>query len=163
MKISKIVLPVCFLALCSTTAFADEQSHRKLAEEFMVLTEVEQMMAQTFKNLKESQMKKTGELKYPGKSPDKDRELQSRMQRYLDKKLLWDNFRKQYADVYTAVFSEEELKAMVDFYSSPVGKKVQRNGLDLRKKILESTQMQLKDFGLEVKKLEKDFLDEQKK
>lgn len=163
MKILKTVLPVCILALCSTTAFADEQSHRKLAEEFMVLTDVEQMMAQTFKNLKESQLKKIPDLSYPGKTPEKDKALSGRLQAYLDKKLAWSNFKNTYTGVYTTVFSEEELQAMVAFYSSPVGRKVQSNGLELRKKILESTQMQLKDFGLEVKKLEKDFLDEQKK
>jgi len=163
MNISKSLLSFFFLISCSSTAFADELTHRKLAEEFMVLTGVEQLMDQTFKNLKESQLKKISALAYPGKTPEKDKILYARMQAYLDRKLVWSNFRIAYTDVYKTVFSEEELRAMVAFYASPVGRKVQSNGLELRKKVLESTQIQLKDFGLEVKKIEKDFISEQKK
>lgn len=158
-----MILPICILILCNTPVFADEQSHRKLASEFMVLTDVEELMTQTFKSIKDSQAKKTADLQYPGKSPEKDKVFLDRVQKYMDGKLVWNNFKKSYEEVYTAVFSEEELKALVDFYSSPVGKKIQKNGLELRRKLLQSTQMQLKDFGLQLKKIEKDFLDEQKK
>lgn len=162
MKITKLLLSICILGLCTSPTFADEQSHRKLAEEYMVLTEVEQMMEQPFKNLKEGQLKKVEEFSYPGKNPEKDKILHDRLQSYMDKKLVWSNFKQAYADVYINVFSEDELKALVQFYSSPVGKKVQKNGLELRRKVLEASQMQMKDFGLQIKKIQRDFLDEQK-
>lgn len=163
MNIVRVFVLCSSLFLGSAVAFADEMSHRKLAGDFMMLTGVEELMNHTFRALKESQLKRVSELKYEGKTPEKDRKLQDRMQKYLDERLVWSNFKKSYEEVYTAVFSEEELKALVQFYSSPVGKKIQKNGLELRKKLLESTQMQLKDFGLQLKKIEKDFLDEQKK
>jgi len=163
MKITKLLMAICILILCTSSAFADEQSHRKLAEEYMVLSEVEQMMEQPFRNLKEGQLKKVAELSYPGKTPEKDKILQDRLKAYMDKKLVWSTFKQAYADVYINVFSEDELKALVQFYSSPVGKKVQKNGLELRRKVLEASQMQMKDFGLQIKKMEKDFMDEQKK
>lgn len=140
--------------------FADEQSHRKLAEKFMALIDVEKMMAGTFDQLKESQVEKL-DVDYPGKTLEKDRVLMARVEDYLDRKLVWSNFKQGYAAVYTDAFTEKELKTLVDFYSSPVGQKVLKNNLDMRIKLLQSTQMELKDMNLALKKIEADFIADQ--
>jgi hypothetical protein len=150
--------------ICLTgTAFADEKTHRKLAEEFMVITDVAQMMGQTFDQVKAAQLKKMKEVAYKGKSPEKDGELQKKVQNYIENKLNWSNFKKGYIDVYSTVFTEEELKALVVFYSSPVGKKVLGNTKELRMKLLQSTQEQMKDMAFDIKKIEKDFVADQDK
>jgi len=163
MKTIKFLLSVCFMALLVNTAFADERSHRKLAEEFMTITDTAKMMGSSFEQIKSKQIEKLAKVTYPGKNPEKDRELQKRTMEYLNKKLIWNNFSEGYIDVYAEVFTEDELKALVNFYSSPVGKKVMSNTHDLRMKLLQSTQVQLKGMSLEIKKIEKDFVAEQKK
>lgn len=143
--------------------FADERSHRKLAEEFMVLTDTAKMMTSSLDQVKTKQLDKLDEVAYPGKNPEKDQNLKKRVADYLDEKLVWNHFREGYIAVYAELFTEEELKELVDFYSSPVGRKVQNNTQDLRVKLLQSTQMQLKGVTFDIKKIEKDFIAEQKK
>jgi len=163
MKNIKLFLPVLMLVLCASPAFADEQSHRKLAAEFMKLTNVEGFISQALTSLKNTQLQKVGDLQYSGKSPEKDKVFQDKVENYLNARLVWNNFVKGFEDVYIGYFSEEELQSLVKFYSSPVGKKILENDIDLKKKLLGSTQLQLKDFGLQLKKMETDFQDEQNK
>jgi uncharacterized protein len=143
--------------------FADELSHRKKAEEFMVLVETEKMMAGSFDQLKSMETEKLGTVAYPGKNPEKDKELKKRVADYLDERLNWNNFKDSSIDVYAKLFTEEELKILVDFYSSPVGRKVVDNAQDLRLQLLKAAQVQMKGMTFEIRKIEKAFVSEQKK
>lgn len=167
-NVSLIFAYVLFLAFAVSIVtperlFADEQSHRKLAEEYMVLTDTAKMMTGAFDQLKAKQLANLDKVDYAGKSPEKDKELKKRVADYLDKKLSWSNFREGYIDVYGEAFTEEELKALVAFYTSPVGQKVLNTTQDVRMKLLQATQAQLTDMMVTIRKMEQDFVTEQEK
>lgn len=157
-----LILALTVSLITPKRLFADEKSHLKLAEEFMVLTDTAKMMTGAFDLLKSKQLEDLDKVDYPGKSPKKDRELKKRVADYLDNKLAWEDVREGYIKVYADVFTEEELKELMDFYSSPVGKKVLSNTNDMRMKLLLSTQAQLKGMTFDIKNIEKDFISEQK-
>jgi len=142
---------------------ADENGKIRLAKKFMELTDVPQMMGQVFKGTRDSEMKKLKGVSYSGKSPEKDEVLFKRVREYLDGKLTWSNFEEGYAKVYASFFTEEELKQLVDFYSSPLARKLTGGDRELKMKLLESTQMQMKDMAISIRKMENDFIAEQKK
>jgi hypothetical protein len=149
-----------FLLLFTAAAQADEKNRIKLAKEFMALTDVPQMMEKVFEGVRGSELNKLKEVVYPGKMPETDEVLLKRVTDYLDKTLTWGNFEEGYAGVYSAFFTEEELGKLVEFYSSPVAKKLQGSDRELKIKLLESTQMQMRDMALTIKKIENEFIAE---
>ena len=149
---------VMFSSDCGAAGRPDPGKDLKLAKEFMTLTNVPQMIEKIFDDIKQRQFKRERELSYAGKTSEKDEALVAKVRDYLDKKLAWSNVEDGYAVVYAEYFTEQELKQMVEFFSSPVAKKLQTGDMELKKKLLESTQMQLKDMALKIKGIENDFI-----
>ena len=141
-------------------AFGDETNQRRLALDYMALTNVREMMEGVFSQIKATTLEDV-DLDYPGKSPEKDRVLIERLDRYLDGKLSWDRMKGGYASVYADEFSESELEELVRFYSSPVGKKVLAGNGEVQIKLLEATQYLLQDMFFEMKDIESGFIAEQ--
>ena len=46
----------------------------------------------------------------------------------------WGKVRTQYVDLYTGTFTEKEIKSLVDFYKSDLGKKVSEKMPELMQK-----------------------------
>jgi hypothetical protein len=154
---------VLFLLIFCNCSYAGEKERVKLAKKFMVLTDVQQMMEKVFDGVKKAELGKLEKSPYPDKTPENDKVLLERVKSYIDNTLTWRNLEEGYAGVYSSFFTEEELQWLVDFYSSPVAKKLQSSDRELKKKLLESTQIQMKDMALKIKKIENDFIAEQKK
>jgi hypothetical protein len=158
-----LILILVVLITTPPRLLADETSHREVARQVMLLINTENMITPALDQLREQQMKKLKGIAYPGKSPEKDSELKQRVADYLEKKLSWSNLQDGYIDVFAGIFTEEELKELLDFYSSPVGRKLLNVGMELRTELLKSTQTQLTGMILEIRKIEDDFISEQKK
>jgi hypothetical protein len=95
-----------------------------LAEELISLTEgdkildsMKSQMAMIFAQFK-------AHLQIPEAQKAKVEGYDKKFQTILDEELDWKKVRSQYLDLYTSTFSEEETKAIVDFYKSAAGKKL---------------------------------------
>jgi hypothetical protein len=57
--------------------------------------------------------------------PDKNRaKFVSEMIAFMNKYLPVDDFKDKFAKMYAEIFTEAELKQLIDFYNSPLGKKI---------------------------------------
>src|SRR5262245_14627626 len=94
-------------------ALGDDHSHRKAAEELLLVMEVDKSLPQLAAQVLENQLKQNPQL-----APQRDV-----LQRFLTKYLNWASVREDTITAYTQEFTEPELKKMTEFYKTPVGKK----------------------------------------
>lgn len=115
----KFILPLAFvLALVSSvTVRADQASQRAAAESLLNGMEMDKIMTQTIDQMLKVQIRQS-----PSIAPY---ELQ--MRAFFAKYMSWVSMKNDLVGIYVAEFSEDELKQLIAFYQTPVGKKaVQR-------------------------------------
>jgi hypothetical protein len=101
------------LGLYSDVALGDEQSHRKAAENLLIVMEVDKSLPQIAAQVVENQLQQNPQLA-------SQREL---LQKFFNKYLNWASVREDTITAYTQEFNEPELKKLTEFYATPVGKK----------------------------------------
>jgi hypothetical protein len=101
------------LGLQPCVALGDAQSHRKAAENLLIVLEVDKSLPKIAEQVVETQLQQNPQL-----APQ--REL---LQRFLTKYLNWESVKEDTITAYTREFTEPELKKLTEFYKTPVGKK----------------------------------------
>jgi hypothetical protein len=101
------------LGLSPVVALGDAQSHRKAAENLLLVMEVDKSLPQIVAQVLENQMQQNPQL-----APQ--REV---LQRFLTKYVNWESVKEDTITAYTQEFTEPELKKLTEFYKTPVGKK----------------------------------------
>ena len=101
------------LVLHPFVAEGDQQSHRKAAENLLLVMEVEKSLPKIADQVVENQLQHNPQL-----APQ--REI---LQRFLMKYVNWESVKEDTITAYTQEFTEPELKKLTEFYKTPVGKK----------------------------------------
>ena len=102
-------------------AMAADQDKRALIEEIMVLTRSDAMSGQARQQVSALIQKTLQSMDVPdGLRPATDQMAQDLVS-YFNEKLQWEKLKPRIADIYMDVFTEDELRQLVDFYRSPVG------------------------------------------
>ena len=78
----------------------------------------------------------------------------------LDRAVGWDKLKPELVKIYTSNFSESELKELIAFYESPLGKKVLEKMPALTQQSAQLTQSRLESAVPEVNKLLSDMTSE---
>src|SRR5215813_2259488 len=94
-------------------AVGDEHSHRKAAENLLIVMEVDKSLPQIVAQVVEHQVQQNPQL-----APQ--REV---LQRFLTTYVNWENVKEETITAYTHEFTEPELKQLTEFYKTPLGKK----------------------------------------
>src|SRR5262245_12566601 len=94
-------------------AVGDGQSHRKAAENLLLVMEVDKSLPKIADQVVETQVQQNPQL-----APQ--REV---LQRFLTKYVNWASVKEDTITAYTQEFTEPELKKLTEFYKTPVGKK----------------------------------------
>lgn len=148
------------LVCASGQVFADAASHAASAEKFLVLAhadklgtpvymQVQQMFAQRFEQTKAPAAKKTVLDSY-----------QAKANAALDQAIGWNKLKPDMVKLYTSSFSEQELKDLVAFYQSPLGKKVLETMPKVTQQSAQLTQQKLESAVPVVNKLLADMTKE---
>jgi uncharacterized protein len=101
------------LVLHPSVSVGDERSHRKAAENLLIVMEVDQSLPEIANQVVENQLQHNPQL-----APQ--REI---LQSFLTKYLNWESVKEDTITAYTHEFTEPELKKLTEFYKTPVGKK----------------------------------------
>jgi len=101
------------LVLHPFVAVGDEQSHRKAAENLLIVMEVDKSLPKIAEQVVETQLQQNPQL-----APQRDI-----LQRFLNKYLNWESVKEDTVTAYTQEFTEQDLKKLTEFYKTPVGKK----------------------------------------
>ena len=148
------------LVCASGQVLADTASHNASAEAFLTLAhadklgtpvymQVQQMFAQRFEQTKAPESKKAVLETY-----------QAKANAALDQAIGWNKLKPDMVKLYTSNFSESELKDLVAFYQSPLGKKVLEKMPQLTQQSAQMTQAKLESAVPVVNKLLDDMTKE---
>lgn len=99
--------------LAPVSALADETTHRAAAERLLQLTEIEQLMSHSREQLLQLQVKTHPELAA----------YESQLRAFLERHLNWASVKDEIVQIYMAEFPEADLKEMIAFYATPVGRR----------------------------------------
>ena len=141
------------LVCASGQVLADTASHNASAEAFLTMAhadklgtpvymQVQQMFAQRFEQTKAPESKKAVLETY-----------QAKANAALDQAIGWNKLKPDMVKLYTSNFSESELKDLVAFYQSPLGKKVMEKMPQLTQQSAQMTQSKLESAVPVVNKL----------
>src|SRR5262249_3368437 len=115
--VMRILLYSCLLTialgLAPVVALGDEQSHRKAAENLLIVMEVDKSLPQIAAQAVETHLQQKPKLAPQGRI----------LQRFLTKYVNWESVKEDTITAYTQEFTEPELKKLTEFYKTPVGKK----------------------------------------
>ncbi len=153
MKALRLLSSALLLSALSGQVLADAASHAAEAEAFLklaradkltvpVYAQVQQMFAQGFAQAKAPESKKAVLERYQAKANAE-----------LDKAVGWPVLKPELVKLYTNAFSEQELKELMAFYQSPLGKKVLENMPMLTAESARLTQAKLQSAVPQVNKL----------
>jgi hypothetical protein len=101
------------LGLAPVVALGDAQSHRKAAENLLLVMEVDKSLPKIAEQVVGNQLQQNPQL-----APQ--REI---LQRFLTTYVNWESVKEETITAYTQEFTEPELKKLTEFYKTPLGKK----------------------------------------
>lgn len=113
----RLLLSSCLITMALVfhpgVVVGDAQSHRKAAENLLIVMEVDKSFPKLAEQLVESQLKQNPQL-----TPHRDV-----FQRFFTKYLHWAQVKEDTITAYTHEFTEPELKKLTEFYETPLRKK----------------------------------------
>ena len=121
--LKKFALLLCLILTCSP-AYSGEKEHRALAEELIKITDGDTVMEKMKAQVTMIFQQITSQMNIQEADKPKLEKYTARFDAILKEDMDWEKVKVQYLDLYTSVFTEEETKALVDFYKSDLGKKV---------------------------------------
>ena len=158
-KICILVVVGVFGLLC--LSYAQENVRKQLAEELLLLMEVDKTVAKTFDMIKQMQMNQLGSMKLPEELTKEASErivsMQGEIMDIVAKELEWDKLKEDYISIYADVFTKEELEGIIAFYKTPVGQKFIKKQPELMQKSMEITQKQMTTIMPKIQKAMQDL------
>ncbi len=149
---------ICLVLLASTVTSADEGSERKAVLKLLEITNARSMTDQLMKSI-ETMMTREFETAASDLTPEGREaltEVRKDSLKWIFDNLSWDQMRDMYIDIYTQVFTEDEINEIVQFYQSPLGRKMLKKMPELMRLTLEKSQVRIqKKMPLFQKKLQK--------
>ena len=157
-KFTALLLAGTLLACAAAPAFAQSEDRRALVEELLILTNVKENVKELSQRLKDMQMAQIEQMDLPSEKADEARQLQDRIMTILFEELSWDNMKEDFIELYASVFTEEEIKAMLGFYRSPAGQKLNRKMPEIMEKSMVISQKHVRRAAPRVQGVIEEFL-----
>ncbi len=148
------------LTCSSAPVLADAASHAADAERFLQLARADKLAVPVYAQVQQMFAQRFAET---GASQDKQAVLetyQAKANTELDRAVGWDKLKPDMVKLYTSNFTEQELKELISFYQSPLGKKVMEKMPTLTAQSAQITQSKLEAAVPQVNKLLADMSSE---
>lgn len=96
-----------------TAIRADEKSHRQAAEQLLGMMNMDKLLSDSLDQMLQMQIKQN-----PAIAP-----YEPQMRAFFNKYMSWASLKEDMVKIYMDEFSEEELKELLAFYQTPIGRK----------------------------------------
>ncbi len=159
MKIRLVGLCVLLLAM---PAFAGEAERKKLAEELLGLIKFERNIEQSFAAARQMQMAQVKTMTLSDFDAAAARAVREKTMDFLQEQLSWKNLRDEFIAAYAEIFTEEELKGLVNFYKTPVGQAYVAKVPEMMQRSAEITQRHMLEIAPKIQQIVKDAAEQQK-
>jgi len=113
-RITTTAISFLLLAMTAGTGVADNSSHMQQVETLFKLTQMEKKVNESIDNIMQLQLRQSPEMA----------QRKEEIRAFFERQIGWAALKKDITAMYLRTFTEEELKAINDFYITPVGQKV---------------------------------------
>ncbi|MDZ4200415.1 MAG: DUF2059 domain-containing protein [Kiritimatiellia bacterium] len=131
---------VCLLGLMALSSWAVEGSHRDAAVELITVARTERMLDQMKTAMEGMMRQQFATIDLPPEGVAAAEKAQADVLAWFMDVMSWEKMRSLYVDLYTDVFSEEEIRGLTQFYRSPLGQKMLDKMPELIEKAMLKTQ-----------------------
>lgn len=145
------------LACASGQALADAASHAADTEKFLLLMRADKLTVPVYAQVQHMFAQRFAEAKAPQSQQSVLESYQARANAALDRAVGWERLKPELVRLYTASFSEQEIGELIEFYESPLGRKVMEKMPALTAQSAQLTQAKLEQAVPEVNKLIEDM------
>ncbi len=115
------ILIVIFSLNCHV--FADEQSHRAVAEELLILTGSDKSLDQVWLQLESLLNQQFQQMDATGSLTPVLNKYTKRLLNIFEEVYNWDTLKNDFVDIYVKTYTEKELLSISQFYKTPAGRK----------------------------------------
>jgi uncharacterized protein len=138
-----------------------EKKHLQLVNEYFKAVKIKEFSNKLLKDEKEKIFEN---LKKDNAIPqDAKLELEKFLREtreIVEKYMRWENVKQSYLSIYSDIYSDEELKALIKFYHTPLGRKVRDNMIELSQKTMVLVEDQNLFATAELAKYITDYINE---
>ncbi|GGU69324.1 hypothetical protein GCM10009504_27980 [Pseudomonas laurentiana] len=148
------------LVCASGQVLADTASHNASAEAFLKLAHADKLGTPVYMQVQQMFAQRFEQTKAPASKKAVLDSYQAKANAALDQAIGWNKLKPDMVQLYTSTFSESELKDLVKFYESPLGKKVLEKMPMVTQQSAQLTQQKLESAVPVVNKLLSDMTNE---
>ncbi len=141
------------LALASGSVAADQASHAAKAEAFLQLAKADRLAVPVYAQVQQMFAQRFAEAKAPQDKRAMLERYQAKANAALDQAIGWEKLEPELVALYIEQFTEQELAGLIDFYRSPLGRKMLGKLPELNARSAQLTQARLQTAVPEVNKL----------
>ena len=172
MRSAMLVLLAVALGVNGQCFGAQDATRRALAEELLNEMQIKENLEKSFAMMKKmipqfSKMEQatknsasSDETKAAeGEKEEKAAKAGAKMFDALAKEMTWDNMKDDYITIYAETYTEEELKGLIDFYKTPIGRAFMKKQPELMKRSMEMTQKRMVQWMPKIQALSKEMME----
>ena len=156
----RVLCAAVALVCASGQVLAATASHNAAAEKFLTLANADKLGTPVYMQVQQMFAQRFGQTKAPAAKQPVLESYQAKANAALDNAIGWKKLKPKMVDLYTQTFTEQELKDLVKFYESPLGKKVLREMPKVTQQSAQLTQQSLEPAVPVVNKLLEDMTKE---
>lgn len=119
-----LILTLLATLLCSTTAYASTESHRQAVEEMLTVSQVDKMFEPMMDNFMTMFQQQMSQLEIPEDKKPIIEKYNQEIVKVLREELQWEKTKDEFIAIYLNVYTEEEVRELTKFYTSPIGQKM---------------------------------------
>ena len=131
----KLILILSLVLGLSLTATADEASHKELVEQLFTVTNMQEGFDNTCREVIDMQLRSNPMME----------SFKDVITDFFTKYMSWESLKPEITKLYMETFTEDELRDIVSFLSSPVGIMYTEKSFDLTLKCMELGQKRVTD------------------
>ena len=143
-----------FLALViSYSSTAQQQTHIDAATELFEAMHSEEAVQQTFDRVFSQMPELQTQMGVPEDRQAKSEQYMKEVTMVFREVMTWERMRDQFIVVYAEVFTEQELRELADFYTSPIGKKYVEKQPEMAQAAMKITGEMMRELMPRIKKI----------
>ena len=119
-----VVSVIIVLSILSSVSYADEVSKKVIAEDLLITMKSDQMIKPFFNQIRSMMEQQFVQMGAPEAMRPILKKYTDKIFNLMEETLNWQALKEDIVSVYIQTFTEDELKGMLAFYKSPVGKSV---------------------------------------
>jgi len=137
-----LLTALCTLTLAAT-GHAASPSQTALAEELMSLMKVKETMEKSFEAVKQMVPRQIQQMGVAPEGLEKKKAAMELTMDIISQEMSWEKIKDEMAAVYAEVLTAEELKGLIAFYGSPIGRRFTEKQPELMARSMQITQKRM--------------------